>query len=325
MKTRISAVIVADSINTFNNRITSMLLTMPRIILAEFNTHRMLSRNSASSRAIPFRKMVEAVKQDCFMPVKWLADHSGMQGTVELDTGGVWHAERTWLVARDYAIQQATILNEKHGVTKQLANRLLEPFMWTTVLCTGTEWENFFALRYHPDAEVHMQILAEEMLTAMNGSTPKQLQPGEWHMPFGDDIELTSEIIGTHWGHSEQAYLGMIEAGQWAKLKIATARAARTSYTLPGPETKHDYATDIEMHDRLLKAGHMSPFEHCNRALTLNEYEVHVRGQQRTDAGVYWAATDIKGWCHNFRGWIQYRALIPNENREDTRLIKHIV
>lgn len=319
MKTRITAIVVADSINTFNNRITSMLLTMPRIILAEFNTHRMLSRNSASSRAIPFRKMVQAVRQDCFIPLAWQKDHPGMQGSELLDEGSVYHAKLTWLVGRDYAVQQATILNETHGVTKQLANRMLETYMWHTVLVTGTEWENFFALRYHPDAEVHMQILAEEMLTAMNGSTPKQLQPGEWHMPLGDDISIS------YGEGNEDKYCNTLDWHAMQKVKIATARAARTSYTLPESESKHDYAKDAEMHDKLLKAGHMSPFEHCARAMT---HEEHSRVYTRTGILTNYNAAELEaeqGWCRNFRGWVQYRALIPNENREDTRLIKHVV
>ena len=44
---------------------------MPRIILAEFNTHRLFSRNSASSRAIPFKKMVQSVLENPFIPIAW--------------------------------------------------------------------------------------------------------------------------------------------------------------------------------------------------------------------------------------------------------------
>ena len=55
--TKIKAVIAADSINVKGKRITTFIVTMPRIVLAELNTHRVFSRNSASSRAIPFTKM----------------------------------------------------------------------------------------------------------------------------------------------------------------------------------------------------------------------------------------------------------------------------
>ena len=57
-KTKISAKIVADSVSPQGDRLISVLCTFPRIILAEVNTHRMLSKNTSSSRAIPFLKMV---------------------------------------------------------------------------------------------------------------------------------------------------------------------------------------------------------------------------------------------------------------------------
>ena len=78
---KISAQIVADSKNEFGDRITTMLVTFPRYILAELNTHRMFSKNSASSRAIPFVKMLKSVKENPFIPIAWQKDHPGMQGT----------------------------------------------------------------------------------------------------------------------------------------------------------------------------------------------------------------------------------------------------
>lgn len=221
----ISAEILADSLNKFGERVTTFKLVFPRIILAEFNTHRMFNRNSASSRAIPFEKMVKMVKEQPFIPIAWQKDHKGMQGTEYL-TGNL--TEYNWLKARDKAVEQAKIL---HGldVTKQICNRLLEPFMWHTVLVTATEWENFFELRcpkYHkpyetiyyrskkdllnslPDvdakiikkestnidwlqrnkgaAEIHIMDLAEKMWDVYNESKPKQLKVGEWHIPFGE-------------------------------------------------------------------------------------------------------------------------------------------
>ena len=160
----IKAEIVADSTNEFGNRLTTMLITFPRFILAELNTHRMLSKNSASSRAIPFKKMLESVKTNPFIPIAWQVDHPGMQGTKYV--GNFQHTEvmtAEWLKARDEAVIAASNLNagirssragvykddliEDTQVTKQLCNRLLEPFMWHTVLISGTEWENFFHLR----------------------------------------------------------------------------------------------------------------------------------------------------------------------------------
>ena len=157
--------IVADSINSNNNRLTTFLITYPRIIHSELMTHRVFSRNSASSRAIPFEKMVKMVEDDPFIPIAWQKEHKGMQGseywidddTVTVDEGDEYerytkiysateHFITEWLEARDLAIAQSYELN-RLGVTKQLCNRLLEPFMWHTVLVTATEYDNFFELR----------------------------------------------------------------------------------------------------------------------------------------------------------------------------------
>lgn len=140
----ISAKVIADS--KFNNhRITTMVITFPRFILAELNTHRLFSRNSASSRAIPFEKMVQSVEENPFIPIAWQKDHKGMQGS-EYSTNNNLNPA-FWLAARDEAVKYAKALNQESDVTKQLCNRLLEPFMWHTVIVTATEWNNFFELR----------------------------------------------------------------------------------------------------------------------------------------------------------------------------------
>lgn len=347
MSTKISATTVADSICN-DHRITTMLATFPRYILAEFNTHRMFSRNSASSRAIPFKKMVESVKKDPFVPIAWQKDHSGMQGTEYLSTEyshSGYHALYAWGFAKNEAIRMAEELNTL-GVTKQLCNRLLEPFMWHTVLVTATEWENFFALRcpqynFELDdvnditvrsrkdmyrqfpkqkevldglsdidwlrrnvgqADIHMMALAEAMWDAKNESVPKELKPGEWHMPFE---EITTLGESTEWGSQIPD-----------KVKIAVARAARTSYTVVGEEGKPvDYKKDVELHDRLLASGHMSPFEHCAQAMTLDEWHGYTKTWLSTKVNTSIRKGSEYGWCHNYRGWKSYRSMIPNESK----------
>ena len=291
----IKASIIADSINNKGKRITSFVVTMPRIVLAELNTHRVLSRNSASSRAIPFAKMLEMVKKTPFMPIQWMKDHSGMQGneffTEEPEIEAV---KAAWLEARDNAVASAEKLSAL-GLSKQFVNRGLEAYMYHTVIITATEFENYFALRAHEAAEIHIQKLAFLMLEEMNNSTPKLLQVGEWHIPFGenmDEIKINSMYVGPD---------GMKEQEEWlqrAKVKVAVARCARVSYTVVGEEGKPDnYENDIKLHDRLLGMGHLSPFEHCAQC------------------------TDNEGWSGNFQGWTQYRKMLPNENRSDERLI----
>lgn len=291
----IKSEIIADSKNEFGNRITTFLVTFPRIILAELNTHRMLSRNSASSRAIPFEKMLDLVQEDPFIPIKWMKDHKGMQGNEYFGGYDEDMLRGNWLYCIDKAVEQAKYLNE-NGLTKQIVNRLLEPFMWHTAIITATEWENFFALRAHEATEIHLQDLAYKMLDEYNKSIPKELKINEWHIPFGDTfdknrlLDIQNSIYGTDDWNEE--YINNI------KIKIATARCARLSYL--NFEGNDDYKADIKLHDSLEKAGHVSPFEHCAKSTFSSKNEFYG----------------------NFKGFIQYRKMIKNENREDSRILK---
>jgi hypothetical protein len=294
----------------------------------------MFSRNAASSRAIPFNKMVEMVKNDPFIPIAWQKDHKGMQGTEYFEGDSIRYRKATWLTAKDVAVENAMRLANTQGVTKQLANRLLEPFMWYTVLVTATEWENFFELRcpeYHykgrvfkskkdllnanlgtfpttlnelewiilskSQAEIHIQALAEAMWDAMNESIPKELKSGEWHIPFEDRIELPPTI-------PIDAGYTLEEGVAIRKIKIATARCARLSYMTFDGEI--DITKDIMLHDTLLKSRHASPFEHCSRVLTEEEYENCGKIIPLENGTTEFQ----KGWVDNFRGFKSYRRIL---------------
>lgn len=337
---KISAEIVVDSISPQGHRITTMLLTYPRFIHGEVMTHRVFSRNSASSRAIPFEKMVKMVEEDPFIPIAWQKDHKGMQGTEYITGWRVKVLKKLWKVGSRGVILLARGLN-KFGLTKQIANRILEPFMWHTVLVTSTEWDNFFELRcpeykieervyrskkdfcknerglVHPktnlgwleinksQAEIHIQALAESMWDAMNESTPNQLESGQWHIPFNDKIDYALHKWNFLPNITELWGKDMSEYGT----KIATARCARLSYmTFDG---KIDYEKDIKLHDQLLESKHFSPFEHCARAMTRLEYRNFTKTTPFPDEN---GDTESEGWCNNFRGFIQYRYLVEIKN-----------
>lgn len=328
----IDATIIADSENEHGQRITSFVCTFPRIVLAEFNTHRMLSRNSASSRAIPFEKMLKQIEEHTFIPIKWMKDHKGMQGDEYFTSedfisnkNGRFPApymlKKQWLKARDSAILRAKKLSYD-GLTKQFVNRLLEPFKWHTVIVTATEWENFFVLRAHEAAEIHIQDLAFKMLEEYNNSDPKQLKAGDWHIPFGDKFDvkrLCETLYGEYTNPGEQS-LGM------APVKIATARCARVSYE--NFEGGDDYQKDIELHDRLASLGHWSPFEHCAKAMNETEFFKHARGEftncSLTDVNMNTISCNRDsnnfGWSGNFQGFVQYRKMFDNENKSDERV-----
>ncbi len=366
---KIEAKIVADSINQQGDRITTYLLTFPRFILAELNTHRVFSKNSASSRAIPFKKMVEMVETDPFIPIAWQKEHKGMQGSEYItDEKLINRCKEVWLHAKDNAVERAC---ELHGdnwiepenehllldVTKQLCNRLLEPFMWHTVLLTGTEFKNFFELRcpvYETEigvfkskrdalisyaeggvmanlpitdlewlqinssqAEIHMQALAEAMWDAMNESTPKELKAGEWHIPFGDQMD-EDKIETLLRGPYRASYVRKEGDVQQAKIEIATARCARLSYMTFDGEI--DYEKDLKLYDTLLKSHHMSPFEHCAKAMG-RDYDTFIKGEltlEKVSQNFQHYKIDREdkrniGWCRNFKGFIQYRHLIEND------------
>jgi thymidylate synthase ThyX len=346
--------IIADSLCPKGNRLTTYKVTYPRIIHAEMLRHRMLSRNVASSRAIPFNKMVKMVEENPFIPIAWQKDHKGMQGGEYFtNVDDIKEREMYWLTARSSAINMAQKLNN-HNTTKQLCNRLLEPFIWTTELITGTEWDNFFDLRCpkyvieginnnHPfnskkdllktayrlpalkakvddytdldwlkinksQAEIHIQKVAEMMWDAYNKSTPNKLKVGEWHTPYGDNIEvsyLLDSAYNTITKHKKEYSPSTHELQSKVSsiaIKIATARCARISYETLGDDPKIDYEADIKLHDRLVESKHWSPFEHCAKVMTDYEYDIkfshHVNG----------VAED--GRCRNFKGFIQYRHLI---------------
>ena len=321
-QTKIKAIVVADSINQQGDRLTSLLITFPRILLSEVNTHRMLSKNTSSSRAIPFHKMVESVKNDPFIPIAWQKHHKGMQGN-EYFKNPVNLIE-DWIKARDSAIFISKDLHDGSGVTKQLCNRLLEPFMWTTMLITGSKegWENFFNLRCpqykihqgtykskkealqhglsngelknwsdldwlqnnEGQAEIHIMMLSEAIYDAVNESNPTQILPTMWHVPFRGKInELYPEVDND----SEDI------------VKISVAMAARTSYTVVGDEKEVDYRKMIELHDKLVAYDppHSSPMEHCCICVTDEDYNKSFKGEE-------------KGWFRNYKGFKSYRQII---------------
>ena len=265
-------------------RLTTLQVTMPRIVLAEFNTHRVLSRNSASSRAIPVEKRIAMWEMTPFFPEAFLANQRGMQAGEPLDYMLQQKAKSTWLSACRSMIVHAQDL-ARLGVHKQWANRLLEPFAWHTVICSSTEWENFYNLRRHKDAQPEIHHSADLMFEAQDKSIPLVLGPGDWHMPFLTDQDI-NESCGNPECKVDDAWL----------VKLSVARCARVSY-LTHDTNKRDTAADVALHDRLQASGHMSPFEHCAQVVDERDEE------------------DITPWiASNFSyPWKQYRKFLHGE------------
>lgn len=294
----ITAQIIADSSNCQGNRLTTFVLQFNRWILAETNTHRMLSRNVASSRAIPIEKMIEMVNDNPAVPSVYGRNQSGMQSKEELTGEELVRAKELWLKARDRAVESARELSSI-GLHKQYVNRTIENFMYVRAIVSGTEFENFFALRAHPDAQPEIQELAYKMLEEYNKSNPKKLLAGAWHIPFGDKFdqnrlnELEIKVYGER-THNTDYYQQQLEL----KKKISVARCARISYH--NYEGKDDYEADIRLCDRLFGSipRHLSPTEHVAQA------------------------QDNQEFIGNFRGFKQYRYFFNDQNLGDSRVLK---
>ncbi len=237
-----SVKIIEDSINE-GNRITTLQLKYHRYIHAEMLTHRMFSRSASSSRAIPINKIISQVWNNPAMPVNWGANISGMQAKTELSGVRLALAKFVWRAASKFACIFAYIFS-KIGLHKQIGNRILEPWQFINVIVTATDFDNFFHLRIHPDAQPEIQELARKMKEAIDASTPKELKYGEWHLPYVSDEEKKS--------FSEDIIL-----------KMSTARCARVSYNNHNG-VKPYIMEDMVLYHRLVGSQpiHASPAEH---------------------------------------------------------------
>jgi hypothetical protein len=245
--------ILADSLAPCGKRLTTFEVTYPRFVHAEALTHRQLSRNSSSSRAIPIQKMIRAVIADPAHPVYWGANQAGMQARDALDGWRLAAAGSLWFGSRWIAVVVAWLL-WRIGLHKQIANRILEPWMWITVVISATEWANFFALRDHPDAQPEIAHLAAWMRREFATSQPMNLRTGEWHLPYVDESEARR-----------------IRSLSLDPRAVSVGRVARVSYLTH--DGRRDFYEDVKLHDRLRGAlpPHMSPFEHVAQACSTAE------------------------------------------------------
>lgn len=335
-----SCKIILDSISETGKRLATFEITFPRIVLSEFNTHRMFSRNSASSRAIPFSKMLQKVEENPFIPERFPVDGKGMQPNKYIDKviqpEDYKYTKNIWLAARDSALESAKhlyntftdydISSEEVHIHKQIVNRLLEPFMWHTVIITATEFDNFFKLRTHSDAQYEIKRIADLMYElyhcrldceyhkyidhhnlCLDCDKPEswhyetqKLNIGEWHCPLvseEDGVMVKNYLLLKE---KELRHLSNIELSKFVqelKKKISVARCARVSYLTH--DGKRDIEKDLELFERLKNSGHWSPFEH----VATPYYDNAIALPPKRDL-----------WSANFLGWKQYRKEFQDEN-----------
>lgn len=288
--------IIKDSVSREGKNLTTMQLKYPRFIHAEFMTHREFSRNASSSRAIPVDKMIQMVRDEPAMPIHWGRNQPGMQANVELIGQDRLDAENAWRMAANKAADLAEAMRDMK-LHKQVANRILEPYQWISVVMSSTQWANFYGLRCHADAQPEIKLLAEMMREAQYKSVPTPLGEGEWHLPYvcEDDWDKANDYCRVgRITRDMPSYSEMLEILK----KVSAARCARVSYlTHDGKPTS--ITEDLVLFNRLAGSQplHASPLEH---QATPDSFGA-IGG---------WEAKQLHG---NFVGWIQHRKLLAGE------------
>lgn len=299
--------ILKDSIGPSKQRLTTWLLTYPRFIHSELLTHKIFSKNSASSRAIRPAVMWENLKKDPVMPVWWGKEQPGMSARAELDEPDKTRARITWVQACKEAIEKAQYLSTI-GLHKQITNRITEPWMWITVILTATSFSNLFRLRNHPDAQPEFQYMVKQMVRMYKHNTPTVLQAGEWHIPYDRVTPEDVEVIKSYASEHQMTDSEVLRA-------VATGRIARVSYLTH--DGKRDVRKDIELSLRLSQNNppHLSPFEHVAQAMSVDTW--NQRCQQFLDQARENNECFNPGLLGNIVGWLQLRKTIPNEHGFD--------
>ena len=331
-KAGITAKVLLDSIsNETGQRITTFELTYPRMILAELNTHRVFSRNSASSRAIPFAKMQAQLTAS---PVRFGAANAGMQDKGTSHSAGVLaypveygltsghHVlltpEEAWNEAKEHAVYFSKSFHDA-GYHKQVYNRLTEPFQMIKTVLTTTEYNNFNWLRNDTAADPSLEELAKCMLEARHSSTIQFLDSGDWHLPYVDVLN-SSDGTGQHFYINENDIGTTNTISLEEAIQVSSARCAAVSFR------NTDYGLDKsrEVYDRLVgdERKHASALEHqatpiLSAKISLSGVLFSVNDPANPDTwqkGISHVDRDGIFWSGNLKNWVQHRKLLTGEN-----------
>ena len=307
----ISATIIAHSKSAVDGKeIITYELEYHRYVHSELMTHRTFSRNAASSRAIPVAKMIDLVRTSTATPIHWGKNQAGMQASEEVDGSNLWQAKQVWGNAANLMCNYSETMS-KENLHKQITNRLLEPFQMIKVVVTATEWDNFFWLRFHKAAQPEIQELARCMLVAKKRSVPEVLNVGEWHTPYVSHLRTEDGIQYVVEDSDGQGFYVSLEKA----LHVSASCCAQVSYrkTDNSLEKGEKVWQMLTTDDRL----HGSPMEHQATPIDrkcVSNFTFFKDVKEDLQQGV--THFDVNGnlWSNNFKGWIQHRALIPNNN-----------
>jgi len=299
-----------DSISEAGVRLTTMQLRYPRFIHAELMTHRVFTRNASSSRAVPVEKLIEEAATDPAIPERWGLHNKGMQDAGVMSELGQRRALSDWLAARDAAVATARVMCVRpERCSKQIINRILEPFTHISVIVTSTQWKNFYALRVHPDADPTMLALAEAMKAAHDASTPRRMAYGTWHLPYVGDTDM--DMIAENFMKTRDLNdIYTLDAATTICVgmarKVSAARCARVSY-LTHDGQRPTLEADIALADKLMTTPmHATPCEHQASPDRIISRE--------PDGLKVWETPEYHG---NFVGWRQNRKMFIGEAIHD--------
>jgi hypothetical protein len=298
----ITAKVIQASLNyETGTTIWTYELEYPRYIHAEFMTHRMFSRNSASSRAIPVASMHEQILAANVEFIHYGLNQPGMQSKQELDPSIKTTVRNLWFGARDYCLAISAEM-ARHKAHKQLVNRVTEPWMMMKVVMTTTNDANWEWLRNHPDAQPEIHELARAMLEAKATTTVLPIHIDEWHVPYVHRYFDDNDTLRYQSGDSE------LTAEQ--ARKVSASCCAQVSYR------KNDYSVEKaeQIYDRLIYSEpvHASPIEHQATPITQDMHQ-----NWRSTSGITHEDWEGTLWSGNFHNWIQYRQLVPNNTRKE--------
>jgi hypothetical protein len=230
-----TAKVVADS--TYKkSRLVSVEVEFPRPYLAEFNTHRIFTRNSASSRAIPVWKRLRMCLERPYVPASFGKNQGGMQAGESLGAADQQNTASNWLLGRDISAMQAyclaggrkqilaaaknhpdaielcdrvedglmkeypeisrRLVTLEEALHKQHANRPLELYSFHTVIVTSSNWRNFMGLRVSKMAQPEAQDFGIAIARAIMNSQTTELEVGQWHLPYVRQVPLSDLKLG---------------------------------------------------------------------------------------------------------------------------------
>lgn len=315
-----TAKVICDSIHK-GSRLTSVQIDFPRPYLAEFNTHTRVSRNSASSRAIPVWKRIKSILENPYIPNSFGVNKAGMQAGEELSESDQEKAVNNWLVGRDFAVVQAFFLAGGYNALMDNArkvNNIQEAERLSEEIERLVQKYNLQDSLFQQDQGLHKQHANRPLETyafhtviatathwrnffGLRASTKAQPEACDFGIAIARAM-MNSEPVELNQGEWHLPYITQAdrdeESDQLVLARASCGKCARTSYLTHDGIRAID--KDLGLAKDLESCGHMSPFQHPARP---------------REEG------DPEGSCGNYSPvWTQYRKLLESEG-DFTKLI----